>query len=105
MIVGKVECVDAADPELDILDLVPGGVAAGVRELLRLRIDSHDVSNALRQTHRDRPLPAADIKNTEIVVQVRQQEVGVVCRVPDLERCHEGRTHRPSFEAGARPTG
>ena len=100
VIVRKVEPVDAADPELDILDLVLGGVVPCVCERLLCRIDSVDVCDRLRQTQCDGPLPAADIKKTEVVVQVRQQEVGVVCCVPDFERRLECRTHPPAFEAG-----
>jgi hypothetical protein len=53
------------------IDLVPVGVLPGGCELLRLRIDGYDVSDPLRHTQCDRALPAADIKDMEVVVQVR----------------------------------
>jgi hypothetical protein len=56
------------------------------------------VSDPLRQTERDRPLSAADIEHMEIVVQVRKQKVGVVCRVPDLQGRLEGPAHALAFE-------
>ena len=62
VIVRKVERVNAADSELDIPDLVLGGVASCVGEFLLARIDTDDVCDRLRQTQRDRPLPAADIE-------------------------------------------
>jgi hypothetical protein len=70
----KVKGVHAADAELDILDLVLGGVALCVGEFLLARIDADDVTDRLRQTERDRPLSAAGIENAEVVVQVRKEK-------------------------------
>jgi hypothetical protein len=81
------------------LDLVLGGVALHVGELLLARIDADHVSDPLRQTECDRPSTAADIEHMEIGVQVREEKVSVVCRVSDLEGCLEGRAHAlcPTF--------
>lgn len=97
----KVEGIHAANPELDVLDVVVGRVPLCVCKFLAGRIDADDVTGPLRQTERDRPLSAAHVENANFVSQVRQQEVGVVRGAPLLEGRVERRTHtaqEPRFE-------
>ncbi len=67
MIDRKVERVHAAAAELDVVDVVLGGVALCVYELLFVRIDADDMADLLRQTERDRPSSTPDVQNVEIV--------------------------------------
>jgi hypothetical protein len=57
VIVRKVEPVDAADPELDILDLVLGGIVPCVCERLVCRIDSVDMCDRLARPNVMVPCP------------------------------------------------
>jgi hypothetical protein len=94
MVRRKVERVHAADPELDILDLVLGGPHSRLCELLVVQVDADDATGRTGETERNRPLSAADIENDGVVVQIRKEKIGVVGGVPVLQRLLEVGAHR-----------